>query len=143
MEDIMKDWDELVKIPPQSQNPDLIGILNNRLKEIKTIFFDKARPASERNEHFDEHNKIAGYLNVTALKWKAQDKKAGGSHKQARTVEEKKKDIKDMLEYCLMLRNQFVENNISHVKAGTLTQIQVDILGGQILNNACNNWNRD
>ncbi len=136
IEDIKKNLSEVLKVPLKDQKPEVFQSLQAYRKQIADKFFEKSTPYQEKLAVFDDLLSLHQYFGYRLPKKPWQ----GGVKKTSRTTDEKKADIKDMLEFCMTLRNKFIESNAGLIQTGKMTQLQADILGGQIFNKTCDNW---
>jgi len=69
------DLDEFLKIPMINQPSEVIKMLKERRQFIADLFFDKTKPAEDRNKVFDEGNKLNSYFGHKLFQYKIAEKK--------------------------------------------------------------------
>lgn len=73
--------DETLKIPLVNMTSEMITNLKSRRQYIADLFFDKTKPASERNAVFDEGNKLNQFFGHKLFQYRIKEKGSGSGYK--------------------------------------------------------------
>jgi len=75
--------DEILKIKMINQTSEMIAYLKSRRQFIADLFFDKNKPAADRNAVFDEGNKLNEYFGHKLFQYRIKEKGSGSTWKPA------------------------------------------------------------
>lgn len=98
-EEIIKNLDQILKIPQNQQTPEVLQVLKDKRKQWADLFFDQSKPKEEKIAIQDNLAKLHVYFGYKEIR-KIGAGKGGGGSPYIATVEQRAANCDAFINFC-------------------------------------------